>query len=880
MAPEDKNSSPRTSFVLNNGSQRKVAIWYALILGLSVTSLYAALGQTSLYKMSSFSSYLHDGYSAFPTTLPTARIRDQESAKEKDTEYESRPALAYSNIVPILIPDKDNPVHVVVVPEGETTSESIHIFNDGIEQSPYLIREHNSSNFHLPDNFGASDYSQTNLVWVAKGYAKFPRQKSEKWCDAFEEVVKKAMEERRELGLPGCCWQIFIVDYSDEAKVQGKCKAVEELMGREFVHYFKRSIVEGRDWNATTQWIENGSVVKNAIFVRPENQTVLGKKKRQVRHVSYPVRTDLLRSVETELQLRNSSEDNPVTLVDPIESILEREYDFTHLWNLDPNNTRKFGMPHYPKFRWRISSILKQFVHENNYTAFIGVAGRKDERGRRGVHRAYIDKLLKSKIVVVTQQDRWEDHYRLMEAMVSGAMIMTDKMLSLPEGYEPGVSIVEFSSPEDLKEKLAYFADRKNSHERQKIAAAGRRVALEQHRSWHVMEKIIFGGPQSNCATVSNQDCPYILDVDPTKIDEPMPRSMDRLSLTEQPEIKVIKATPRNKDGFLLGNRKLCRALSEENSTQIHFKENDCGSLGSISFGNYLSRWYLTRLLAGVGGAILSGSCSGNRAMQWIPTLNIRPEETIIDGDFSQETFCKSCFEPTQLEGNPCIYPHEGKRIRSGLYHIIPTIQKDMTSLLNGVLSEKPFELDEVAIHVRLGDIMLSSNDLYGLLPFQSYVKYIPPDSKSIGIVTAPFDQQRTGSNNNPTLNEAVVSSLQEYLTKRFPNANVTVRNSKEDTVDVVYGRLLGAKTLFCGPSTFCLIPALGRTSNTIVVQAPLFGGSPNWLDDVAKRYDNFQYAKEPVIGSNVLYNVTAQGIIYGLRNMEGEESNHGIPTT
>ena len=76
----------------------------------------------------------------------------------------------------------------------------------------------------------------------------------------------------------------------------------------------------------------------------------------------------------------------------------------------------------------------------------MGLAGNALQAGRRSVHSDYIQAMLNSKIVVVTQRDDWEDHYRLFEALVSGAMVMTDRMLSLPKGLENGVSIIEFQS--------------------------------------------------------------------------------------------------------------------------------------------------------------------------------------------------------------------------------------------------------------------------------------------------------------------------------------------------------------------------------------------------------------------------------------------------
>jgi len=104
-----------------------------------------------------------------------------------------------------------------------------------------------------------------------------------------------------------------------------------------------------------------------------------------------------------------------------------------------------------------------------------------------------------------------EDHYRLFEALISGAMVMMDKMLSLPKGLEHGVSVVEFTSEDDLRSKILYY--KSHDDERLAIAAAGRKVAMDRHRSWHRMEEVIFGDVMSRCQQRSHgaEDCPYVV---------------------------------------------------------------------------------------------------------------------------------------------------------------------------------------------------------------------------------------------------------------------------------------------------------------------------------------------------------------------------------
>ena len=110
---------------------------------------------------------------------------------------------------------------------------------------------------------------------------------------------------------------------------------------------------------------------------------------------------------------------------------------------------------------------------------------------RTAVQNEYVKTLVSSKIVVVSQRDLWEDSYRLMEALVSGAMVMTDPMLTLPTGLVDRESIVVYQSLEDLPVLVTYYLT--NEAERSDIAQRGHHVALSLHRPHHWMERLFFG---------------------------------------------------------------------------------------------------------------------------------------------------------------------------------------------------------------------------------------------------------------------------------------------------------------------------------------------------------------------------------------------------
>jgi hypothetical protein len=108
----------------------------------------------------------------------------------------------------------------------------------------------------------------------------------------------------------------------------------------------------------------------------------------------------------------------------------------------------------------------------------------------------YVKALLQSKIVVVAQRDEWEDHYRLYESLASGALVLTDPMLALPEGLVNGTNLLVYETLQDLEHLLTYYLE--HDEERQEIAKRGFAMVMGRHRTWHRMEQILFGQPQTS----------------------------------------------------------------------------------------------------------------------------------------------------------------------------------------------------------------------------------------------------------------------------------------------------------------------------------------------------------------------------------------------
>ena len=104
---------------------------------------------------------------------------------------------------------------------------------------------------------------------------------------------------------------------------------------------------------------------------------------------------------------------------------------------------------------------------------------------------------------MVTQRDEWEDHYRLMEALSCGAMVVSDVMLAPPFGLMDRENVVYFRNLTHLKDVVTYYLN--HDQERIEIARKGWELAMGRHRSWHRLEELLFGCPQTSVHNTTNR---------------------------------------------------------------------------------------------------------------------------------------------------------------------------------------------------------------------------------------------------------------------------------------------------------------------------------------------------------------------------------------
>ncbi|KAL7546712.1 hypothetical protein ACHAWF_010039 [Thalassiosira exigua] len=200
----------------------------------------------------------------------------------------------------------------------------------------------------------------------------------------------------------------------------------------------------------------------------------------------YSVRSDVVKSISkiSGVKLDGSSTSSSAI------ARLPRPKDVVSFWN--PEDVEDPVSETKSELRASVSKLVSSLGGGNDHlNVTADIAGDRADWGRNNVGDTYARALLQHKIVVVAQRDEWEGHYRLMEALSGGALVMADPMHPFPYLIEDGVNIVVYTSLAELKEKMLHYVH--NETERLKIATQGHHDAMNYHRSWHVMERIVFG---------------------------------------------------------------------------------------------------------------------------------------------------------------------------------------------------------------------------------------------------------------------------------------------------------------------------------------------------------------------------------------------------
>lgn len=395
-------------------------------------------------------------------------------------------------------PDKDN----------EKQGELNHFLYDGVSRSTKLRR--------------TLDPDDTTAVWLVD-IKRFN-------CDALIPAVKDSVARRRsallrahsaggeirnskseaqqsetyrimdgtrdETTVPG--WKIFMMDYSDSGGIgTAECpkQLGEVLGGREYLHLALRFHIKGRDIvhagkNEEDEFAELGRPMEpNEFEWAPYVNGV-------PRILRYGVRSDQVdfyeRTLNGVLRCDHGAYNSTALLGVDGNNVLDlvslpRRKDVVHFWKIGGMS----GDITKGRHRDEVSRAVQTLGTEHRIDVLAGTLGRRKGPGRNTIQDAYANALLQYKIVVICQRDRFEGHYRLMEALAGGAMVMTDPMLPLPVYLEDGDSVIVYRSIADLKAKILHYL--KDDTARLDVARKGHDVAMKHHRSWQGIERIIHG---------------------------------------------------------------------------------------------------------------------------------------------------------------------------------------------------------------------------------------------------------------------------------------------------------------------------------------------------------------------------------------------------
>ena len=251
----------------------------------------------------------------------------------------------------------------------------------------------------------------------------------------------------------------------------------------------KRSIVQNRYYDRTTRKMHIGELSPNQWDGTPPDYD------RRVLQSPISLRESFVMGIQ------NITGGNPVAYKDS-----KRDVDVGFFW-------KSGDYSHYGFYRRDIAKVIKTLHHSaldkkngKRMENTVGIAYSEEKSMESGhVQFRYIEQILACKIVVITQRDEWEDHYRLMESLASGALVMTDSMVALPDGLVDKVNILIYDSPKMLKDLIKYYLSPENKTERKRIASKGYKLVMGRHRSWHRLEELLFGRPLTN---VDQPDAP------------------------------------------------------------------------------------------------------------------------------------------------------------------------------------------------------------------------------------------------------------------------------------------------------------------------------------------------------------------------------------
>ena len=332
-------------------------------------------------------------------------------------------------------------------------------------------------------------------------------------------------------------------------------------------------------------------------------------------------------------------------------------------------------------------------------------------------------------------------------------------------------------------------------------------------------------------------------------------------------EVVTSKASPQHALEVTSRNE-LCSALVE-NGGRGTFEEvrvTTClqGAFGGV--GNGLMEYYSIILASVAAGLNVLNECSDPSTVQ-SHGLDIIAAEVSPSVGLTWEEACdvQSCEAPG--------YPGT---CRNHINNVAGIIRRDLQSFAKNWHSAHPStEFDNVSIHWRCGDILTFPMSEYGFVRYQAYAEAIESsqtqanrNSKkiNIGIVTAPLDSDRCRKFDCQAIDKCqeLLGDMLSYLQDRFPDANINVRNDNSEDILSSFARMVSSDISVCGPSTFCILPAISSPGKVAIVKSDKLYP---WTNALAKVQDNIKIISDPFITSTEARSLQLDALKSRLRN-------------
>ena len=352
-------------------------------------------------------------------------------------------------------------VHYIVDVSHNTGPQSKFIL-DGLERSKYLrvVKITFARNVIKTINVNPVDPNQPVLFIVDWGSMN-------RDCHILDRVLHQEKQSlAQEQQLLDTKTQVVLLDFSGSTR-QSTCRDMDDVR----IRLVKRNIVQNRHYDGHT--INPGELVPNHGLEVSDGPVVQA-----------PI---VVREIFVKGVVQTSS-------IPAYKS--ERPVDISMFWNKGHNT-------HYGFWRRDVSVAVEALNQTlagslKRIHAQVHVAENEDTDMEFGyVQLEYVRQLLSTKIVVVAQRDEWEDHYRLMESLASGALVLTDRMLTLPPSIQNKTHLLVYDDIPMLERLVRFYLNPKNEEKRLAIAKNGWKVVMGRHRAWHRVEEILFGKPQT-----------------------------------------------------------------------------------------------------------------------------------------------------------------------------------------------------------------------------------------------------------------------------------------------------------------------------------------------------------------------------------------------